>query len=149
MKDARNWTERKCLMKFFFHWKNVGFCACTPRTNKQQQTSKYCSDIAWTRKFGFLKQNLIIKDKKIKNIWREMLSSSMRRLVLCMKPLSCWRRVYVYIYIYIYKKWQINSKFGLAYLLLFSFVPHNLCGTHQIKLPNAMSAAQVVRYETN
>ena len=37
-----------------------------------------------------------------------------------------------------YKKWQINSRFGLAYLLLFSFVPHNLCGTHQIKLPIAM-----------
>ena len=45
--------------------------------------------------------------------------------------------VYIYIYIYIYKKWQINSRFGLAYLLLFSFVPHNLCGTHQIELPNA------------
>ena len=28
-----------------------------------------------------------------------------------------------------------TSRFGLAYLLLFSFVPHNLCGTHQIRPP--------------
>ena len=78
---------------FFSQSPNLGFCACSPCTEKQQQASKYCSDIVWTQKSGFLMQNLI-KDKRIMNIWKEMVSSSLRRHVLCMKPLSCWRRRY-------------------------------------------------------
>ena len=79
MKDARNWTKRTALWSFFFHWKNdFGFCACYPP--KKTQTSEYCFDIAWTQ--TWLSEPSVIKDNRIKNIWKETLFSSMR-------PLSC------------------------------------------------------------
>ena len=109
----------KVPYEVLFSLKNFGFCACSPRTeNQQQQTSNYCSDIAWTQKFGLLKQNLI-KDKRIMNIWKEMLSSSMRRHVLCMKPLSCWRRR-------LYDCWQLYTVlFFFEFIFIFSL---DLCG---------------------
>ena len=60
----------------------------------------------------------------------------------------CSIPLYIYIYVYVYQLniAQMNSRFGLAYLLLFSFVPHNLCGTHQIKLPNAMKLQPLLVY---
>ena len=53
-------------MKFFFHWKNdylqILASAHSPlvqknkNNNKIKQASKYCSDLVWTRRFGFLNQ---------------------------------------------------------------------------------------------
>ena len=45
----------------------------------------------------WLSEPSIIKDKRIKNIWKETLFSSMRRHVLCTRPLSCWRRRFKFI----------------------------------------------------
>ena len=66
---------------------------------------------------------------------------------------------YIYIYIYIYQlisaecsiegleRGIINDvRFDLAFLLLFSFVPHSICGTPQIKLPTKSSLQHTVKF---
>ena len=42
----------------------------------------------------WLSEPSVIEDKRIRNIWKETLFSSMRRLAFCMRPLSCWQRRY-------------------------------------------------------
>ena len=103
MKDATNWTQRSALWSFFFTEKttpNFGFCACSPRAKKQNKTGFWVLLWPSLNTEIWLSEASVIEERTIRNIWKETLFSSMRRLAFCTRPLSCWRRRYVCIYIH-------------------------------------------------